>query len=146
MLAVLREGMNRVTDVGGTGARNSQLGLGAVRMAGKTGTAQTRNYGDGARRSNVWTQKDHNLFIAYAPIDEPRYAVSVIVQHGGMGGGTAGAPRAREVMKVALLKDPEIRRRIEQAGFAETEDAGAHASDALGTDAPLPSPGPEAAQ
>ncbi|WP_298126810.1 penicillin-binding protein 2 [Brevundimonas sp.] len=146
MLAVLREGMNRVTDVGGTGARNSQLGLGAVRMAGKTGTAQTRNYGDGARRSNVWTQKDHNLFIAYAPIDEPRYAVSVIVQHGGMGGGTAGAPRAREVMKVALLKDPEIRRRIEQAGFAETEDAGAHASEALGTDAPPPSPGPEAAQ
>ncbi len=146
MLAVLREGMNRVTDVGGTGARNSQLGLGAVRMAGKTGTAQTRNYGDGARRSNVWTQKDHNLFIAYAPIDEPRYAVSVIVQHGGLGGGTAGAPRAREVMKVALLKDPEIRRRIEQAGFAETEDAGAHASEALGTDAPAPSPGPEAAQ
>jgi penicillin-binding protein 2 len=140
MLAVLREGMNRVTDVGGTGARNSQLGLGAVRMAGKTGTAQTRNYGDGARRSNVWTQKDHNLFIAYAPIDEPRYAVSVIVQHGGMGGGTAGAPRAREVMKVALLKDPEIRRRIEQAGFAETEDAGAHDADALGAAAPSPSP------
>ncbi len=142
MLAVLREGMNRVTDVGGTGARNSQLGLGAVRMAGKTGTAQTRNYGDGARRSNVWTQKDHNLFIAYAPIDEPRYAVSVIVQHGGMGGGTAGAPRAREVMKVALLKDPEIRRRIEQAGFAETEDAGAHDADALGADAPSPSTSP----
>jgi penicillin-binding protein 2 len=45
LLAILREGMNRVTDVGGTGFRNSQLGLGAVRMAGKTGTAQTRNYG-----------------------------------------------------------------------------------------------------
>ena len=132
MLAVLREGMNRVTDVGGTGFRNSQLGLGAVRMAGKTGTAQTRNYGSGARRSNVWSQKDHNLFIAYAPIDNPRYAVSVIVQHGGMGGGTAGAPRAREVMRVALLKDPEIRQRIEQSGFAETEDPGSHEANALG--------------
>ncbi|HZV85752.1 MAG TPA: penicillin-binding transpeptidase domain-containing protein, partial [Brevundimonas sp.] len=138
MLAVLREGMNRVTDVGGTGFRNSQLGLGAVRMAGKTGTAQARNYGAGSRKGagRPWAQKDHNLFIAYAPIDNPRYAVSVIVQHGGMGGGTAGAPRAREVMKVALLKDPEIRARIEQSGFTETEDPGAHAANELGAAAP----------
>jgi penicillin-binding protein 2 len=62
--------------------------------------------------------------------------VSVIVQHGGMGGGTAGAPRAREVMKVALLKDPEIRSRIEQAGFTETEDPGAHEANELGAAAP----------
>jgi penicillin-binding protein 2 len=136
LLAILREGMNRVTDVGGTGFRNSQLGLGAVRMAGKTGTAQVRNYGSGSRKSNIWSQKDHNLFIAYAPIDNPRYAVSVIVQHGGMGGGTAGAPRAREVMRVALLKDPEIRERIEQSGFAETEDPGSHEANALGAAQP----------
>jgi penicillin-binding protein 2 len=138
MLAVLRDGMNRVTDVGGTGFRNSQLGLGAVRMAGKTGTAQARNYGAGSRKGagRPWAQKDHNLFIAYAPIDNPRYAVSVIVQHGGMGGGTAGAPRAREVMKVALLKDPEIRSRIEQSGFTETEDPGAHEANELGAAAP----------
>jgi penicillin-binding protein 2 len=133
LLAVLRDGMNRVTDVGGTGFRNSQLGLGAVRMAGKTGTAQSRDYGSGSRKGSgqPWSRKDHNLFIAYAPIDNPRYAVSVIVQHGGMGGGTAGAPRAREVMKVALLKDPEIRQRIEQSGFTETEDPGAHEATAL---------------
>ena len=121
-LQVLREGMEAVTAAGGTGFRNSQLGLGAVRMAGKTGTAQAQNYGAGSRKGagRPWAQKDHNLFIAYAPIDNPRYAVSVIVQHGGMGGGTAGAPRAREVMRVALLKDPEIRARIEQSGFVET--------------------------
>ncbi|GAA0625782.1 penicillin-binding protein 2 [Brevundimonas kwangchunensis] len=138
LLAILRDGMNRVTDVGGTGFRNSQLGLGAVRMAGKTGTAQARNYGSGSRKGagRPWAQKDHNLFIAYAPIDNPRYAVSVIVQHGGMGGGTAGAPRAREVMKVALLKDPEIRQRLEQDGFAETEDPGSHEAGALGAAEP----------
>lgn len=125
---VVQEGMEAVTDVGGTGFRNSQLGLGPVRMAGKTGTAQSRNYGSGSRKGagRPWAQKDHNLFIAYAPIDNPRYAVAVIIQHGGMGGGTAGAPRAREIMRVALLKDPEIRARIEQSGFAETEDPGAH--------------------
>ncbi|MNY52498.1 hypothetical protein D3C86_1881750 [compost metagenome] len=58
--------------------------------------------------------------------------MSVIVQHGGLGGGTAGAPRAREVMKVALLKDPEIRARIEQAGFEAPEDAGAREAEARG--------------
>jgi penicillin-binding protein 2 len=114
-IQVLQDGMNAVTDVGGTGFRNSQLGLGPIKMAGKTGTAQARNYGAGSRKGagKPWAQKDHNLFIAYAPIDAPRYAVAVIVQHGGMGGGTAGAPRAREIMKVALLKDPEMRARIE---------------------------------
>lgn len=138
---VVQEGMEAVTDVGGTGFRNSQLGLGPVRMAGKTGTAQSRNYGSGSRKGagRPWAQKDHNLFIAYAPIDNPRYAVAVIIQHGGMGGGTAGAPRAREIMRVALLKDPEIRARIEQSGFAETEDPGAHDVDEV-----VPAAAPEA--
>lgn len=138
MTAVLRDGMNMVTEAGGTGFRNSQLGLGAVRMAGKTGTAQSRNYGSGSRRGagRPWAEKDHNLFIAYAPIDNPRYAVSVIVQHGGLGGGTAGAPRAREVMKVALLKDPEIRERIERDGFVESDDPGSHEANDLGAARP----------
>jgi penicillin-binding protein 2 len=113
-LQMVREGMAMVTAVGGTGYRNSQMGLGPdVIMAGKTGTAQVRNYGSGTRKSTVWRLKDHGLFVAYAPIDNPRYAISVIVQH-GEGGGKAAAPKAREIMKVALLKDPEIRRRIEK--------------------------------
>lgn len=148
LVQVLRDGMDAVTDVGGTGFRNSQLGLGAVRMAGKTGTAQARNYGAGSRKGagRPWAEKDHNLFIAYAPIDNPKYAVAVIVQHGGMGGGTAGAPRAREIMRVALLKDPEIRARIEQSGFAETEDPGAHEVSELPGNiaAPPPEPAPAA--
>lgn len=148
LVKVLRDGMEAVTDVGGTGFRNSQLGLGPVRMAGKTGTAQARNYGAGSRKGagRPWQEKDHNLFIAFAPIDNPRYAVSVIVQHGGLGGGTAGAPRAREVMRVALLKDPEIRARIEQSGFAE---ATAYPGDAEGPSlaaqtaaSPTPAPAP----
>jgi penicillin-binding protein 2 len=50
---VVQEGMEAVTDVGGTGFRNSQLGLGPVRMAGKTGTAQSRNYGSGSRKGGA---------------------------------------------------------------------------------------------
>lgn len=111
-LDIVRGGMAAVAnDVGGTGYRASQLGLGPIKMAGKTGTAQVRNYGSGSRKSTVWRLKDHGLFVAFAPYDDPRYAISVIVQH-GEGGSKAAAPRAREIMKVALLKDPEIRQRI----------------------------------
>jgi penicillin-binding protein 2 len=86
-------------------------------MAGKTGTAQVRSYDKVKSRNSAsvqWKLKDHNLFVAFAPYDDPRYAVAVIVEHGGLGGATAGAPRAREVMRVALLKDPEVRARIER--------------------------------
>ncbi|WGM46998.1 Peptidoglycan D,D-transpeptidase MrdA [Brevundimonas sp. NIBR10] len=112
-IEIVRQGMIAVAnDRSGTAYRQSQLGLGDIQMAGKTGTAQSRDYGSGTRKSNVWAEKDHNLFIAFAPVDAPRYAVAVIIEHGGRGGGTAGAPRAREVMRTVLLKDPEMRERI----------------------------------
>jgi penicillin-binding protein 2 len=117
-LEYVRGGMIAVAnDVSGTAYRQSQLGLGDVLMAGKTGTAQVRSYDNVASRSSAsvqWKLKDHNLFVAFAPVDDPRYALSVIIEHGGLGGATAAAPRAREVMRVALLKDPEIRARIEK--------------------------------
>ena len=60
-----------------------------------------------------WALRDHAWFVAFAPYDDPRYALSVLVEHGGWG-ASAAAPRAREIMRVALLKDPEIRARIEK--------------------------------
>ncbi|KQY91510.1 penicillin-binding protein 2 [Caulobacter sp. Root1455] len=117
-LEIVRAGMAAVAnDPTGGAFKQSQLGLGDVKMAGKTGTAQVRQYAAGASRSNqgiAWKLKDHNLFIAFAPYDDPRYALSVIIEHGGQFGSSAAAPRAREVMRVALLKDPEIRARIER--------------------------------
>lgn len=115
-LDIVRAGMIAVAnDTSGTAYRQSQLGLGDIQMAGKTGTAQSRDYKPGqSRRSDVWALKDHNLFIAFAPVDAPRYAVAVIIEHGGRGGGTAGAPRAREVMRTVLLKDPEMVERIQR--------------------------------
>ncbi len=111
----IRAGMGAVTEAGGTAFRASQLGLGDILMAGKTGTAQVRNYDKGGPRGKggVWGLRDHGLFVAYAPVDAPRYAMAVIVQH-GMGGSTAAAPRAREIMRTTLLKDPELRARIEK--------------------------------
>jgi penicillin-binding protein 2 len=113
----VRAGMAAVTDQaqGGTAWRTSQLGLGDVTMAGKTGTAQVRNYDSGGSRGKggAWHLRDHGLFVAFAPTDAPRYALAVIVQH-GMGGSTAAAPRAREIMRTALLKDPEIVARVQK--------------------------------
>ncbi len=118
LLDYVRGGMIAVAnDTSGTAYRQSQLGLGDIQMAGKTGTAQVRVFKEGESRKSAgvrWALKDHNWFIAFAPVDAPRYAISVLIEHGGLGGATAAAPRAREVMRVALLKDPELRARIEK--------------------------------
>jgi penicillin-binding protein 2 len=114
-LRFVREAMKAVTTIG-TAAAVADLGLGDVKMAGKTGTAQGYNYngGHGVHGTHGdWKLRDHAWFVAYAPHDAPRYAMSVLVEHGGFG-GSAAAPRAREIMRVALLKDPEIRARIEK--------------------------------
>jgi penicillin-binding protein 2 len=144
-LAYVRAGMEAVAnDVSGTAYRQSQLGLGDIKMAGKTGTAQVRSYSGLASRSSAgvtWRLKDHNLFVAFAPVDDPRYAVSVIIEHGGLGGATAGAPRAREVMRVALLKDPELRSRIETP-LPLPEVPEAMVAEGAAPDAPTLTPAP----
>ncbi|MFM5924875.1 MAG: penicillin-binding protein 2 [Novosphingobium sp.] len=94
-LAVAHDGMFRVVNGSGT-ATASRLDLGGIQMAGKTGTAQVRalvsrgHFGD-------WKSRDHSLFICYAPADAPRYAMSVVVEHGTFG-ARAAAPIARDVM------------------------------------------------
>ena len=113
----VRSAMASVTEAGGTAAAVSDLGLGPIKMAGKTGTAQAVQYKAGSHgahgREGAWELRDHAWFIAFAPYDDPRYALSVLVEHGGFG-AEAAAPRAREIMRVALLKDPQIRARIEK--------------------------------
>jgi penicillin-binding protein 2 len=112
-LAFVRQAMADVV-TSGTAAASANLGLGPITMAGKTGTAQSHTYREGERTSRnlAWALKDHAWFVAFAPADDPRYAISVLVEHGGFG-AAAAAPRAREIMRVALLKDPEVRKRIE---------------------------------
>ena len=112
----VRAAMASVTEAGGTAAAVSDLGLGPIKMAGKTGTAQAVQYKAGSHgahgKEGAWELRDHAWFIAFAPVDEPRYAVSVLVEHGGFGSSSSG-PLARELLRVALLKDPEIRAKVE---------------------------------
>ncbi|HEU4652089.1 MAG TPA: penicillin-binding transpeptidase domain-containing protein, partial [Croceibacterium sp.] len=101
-LAVTRDGMFRVVNGSGTGV-GSRLQLEGIQMAGKTGTAQVRRL---TARGHVgaWKDRDHSLFVCYAPTDLPRYAMAVVVEHGTFG-ARAAAPIARDVM--TCLFDPD---------------------------------------
>jgi penicillin-binding protein 2 len=52
-----------------------------------------------------WVQRDHALFVCFAPFNDPRYAVSVIVEH-GIGGSKVAGPIARDIMRKALELNP----------------------------------------
>ena len=96
-LAIVREGMNMVVNAGGTGAR-SRLNLDGIQMAGKTGTAQVRGIKGAFRgQSGAWKHRDHGLFVCFAPVDQPRYAAAVVIEH-GLGGARAAAPVAKDVL------------------------------------------------
>lgn len=95
-LAVARSGMDRVVNGAGTAGR-SRLPLDGIRMAGKTGTAQVRGLASGGNgKGGTWKYRDHGLFICFAPVDNPRYAASVVIEH-GMGGSRAAAPVAKDI-------------------------------------------------
>ncbi len=108
----MKAGMFGVTsEAGGTALRSGDLGLGGPRLAGKTGTAQVRRISAAERASGILKGdslarrlRDHALFVAYAPHDDPKYAISVIVEH-GEGGSRAAAPVARDILAEALRLD-----------------------------------------
>ncbi len=104
----VRLGMHEVVNSEKGTAKSSRIVDPAMVMAGKTGTSQVRNITAAERASGVianedlpWDRRDHALFVAYAPYDAPRYAVAVVVEHGG-GGSTVAAPIARDVLLRAL--------------------------------------------
>lgn len=107
-LKLVKDAMVDVTLTGGTAAR---AGAGApYRFAGKTGTAQVVGMKQGEKydeKKVAERLRDHALFIAFAPADDPRIALAVLVENGGHGGSTA-APIARQVIDYHLLgKLPE---------------------------------------
>lgn len=112
-LDLVKRGMNSVSNVPGGTAYRSRIPEEGMHLAGKTGTAQVRRITRAERESRVltneeldWRQRDHALFVAFAPVHAPRYAISVVVEHGMSGSGTA-APIARDVMRKVLERHPE---------------------------------------
>lgn len=101
-LDAVREGLVAVTHPGGTAAR-AAAGAAYI-IAGKTGTAQVVGIKQGARydaASLARKHRDHALFIAYAPAENPTIAIAVMVENGEHGATTA-APIARAVMDFYL--------------------------------------------
>ncbi|MEX1036313.1 MAG: penicillin-binding protein 2 [Sneathiella sp.] len=111
-LKTVLSGMNKVVNGPRGSARAAKIHIEGWEMAGKTGTAQVRRISrkeriEGVRKSDEkpWEERDHALFVGYAPYDDPRYAVSVIIEHGGSGSGAA-APIARDLLQETLRLDP----------------------------------------
>ena len=107
-LRIARQGMDAVMNSARGTARRMRILPEEWRMGGKTGTSQVRNITAAERARGVisneqlpWNRRDHALFVCYAPYQAPRYAVSVVVEHGG-GGGTVAAPVARDILLFAL--------------------------------------------
>ncbi len=91
---------------GGTSYR-SRLTKKEFTFAGKTGSSQIKRFTEAQREAEVkqteidYLDRDHALFIAFAPYDKPSYAISVVVEHGGTG-SSAAAPIAKKVIKKVL--------------------------------------------
>ena len=108
-LDAMLTGMKAVT-AHGTAAR-SQIAQAGFEMGGKTGTSQVRRISASDRERGVkqeslpWRYRHHALFVGYAPLVSPRYACSVIVEH-GIGGSLAAAPIARDLLWETQKRDP----------------------------------------
>lgn len=121
---IVKQGMTDVTVPGGTAA---SIGAGSpYAIAAKTGTAQVI----GIKQNEKWDEskvaerlRDHALFIAYAPAEDPKIAVAVIVENGSHGGSAAG-PVARKVMDYYLLgkTPPKEKAETPEADAAAVED------------------------
>jgi penicillin-binding protein 2 len=79
-------------------------------FAGKTGSSQIKRFTEAQREAEVkqtdlnYKDRDHALFVAFAPYKNPKYAISVVIEHGGSGGSTA-APIAKKIIKKVLERD-----------------------------------------
>ena len=102
-LTLIQKALVDVTRPGGTAARAGANS--AYPIAGKTGTAQVVAFKQNEKSADSQVderQRDHALFIAYAPADNPQIVLAVLVENGGHGAATA-APLARQVLDFYLL-------------------------------------------
>jgi penicillin-binding protein 2 len=132
-LHLVREGMWAVVNEPGGTAPDARLPDPHVQLAGKTGSAQVRAVSRALREEGnfdssklPWKYRPHALFVAFAPYDAPRYALSVVIEHGNAG-AQAAAPVARKIMIDALTRDPARHNHPPAAEVAE--------------EMPLPKPG-----
>ncbi|MEM1400735.1 MAG: penicillin-binding protein 2, partial [Pseudomonadota bacterium] len=101
------KGMVSVVEGNRGTARASRIDLDGMAMGGKTGTSQVKRITMAERLAGIvkqedrpWKDRHHALFVGFAPLDAPRYAAAVVVEHGGSGSKSA-APLARDILIAA---------------------------------------------
>ena len=93
-------------EVGGTSYRSRHTNK-KFMFAGKTGSSQIKRFTEAQRKAEVkqnditYKERDHAWFVAFAPVKNPKYAISVLVEHGGSG-SSAAAPVAKKVIKKVI--------------------------------------------
>jgi len=112
-MSLIKEGMCSVVNRPGGTALMSAFDYKGKKMCGKTGTTQVKRITMKERQTGIvrqedtpWKYRNHALFVGYAPHDNPKYAVAVLVEHGG-GGSSVAAPIASKLLKEALILDEE---------------------------------------
>lgn len=114
-IALVHRGMDEVVNAQGGTAARSKFDYKGQKMAGKTASTQVRRITMKEREAGIksqdslpWEYRDHAMFVAFAPVDNPRYAVAVVVEHGG-GGAKAAAPIASKMLYETLkLEDEDL--------------------------------------
>ena len=116
-LEFLKECLNASTNEQSGTSYRSRL-TGKYKFAGKTGTSQVRRISEQEREEGIiknedleWSKRDHGIFIGYGPIDNPKFSISVLIEHGGSGSGAA-APIAKHVMEF-IFKNKINSKRVE---------------------------------
>jgi penicillin-binding protein 2 len=118
-IAAVLDGMNAVCNEQGGTAYAARITDPIYAMGGKSGTSQVRRITQWERDHGLlkedqipWKDRDHALFVAFAPVGAPRYVCAVVVEHGGVegGGGSAvAAPIVRDVLLEVQKRDPARR-------------------------------------
>ena len=106
-LAVVQEGLFEVVNASTGTAYAARIVDKGLEMAGKTGSAQVRHISEAEHEEGVtknealpWKERDHAMFVGYAPVASPRYAIAVVVEHGGSGAHAA----ARDILKECQIR------------------------------------------
>ncbi len=110
-IEIVKQGMFEVVNRPDGTARRAAFNFNGAMLGGKTGTTQVRRISMKERLNGIindnnlpWRLRNHAWFMGFAPVDSPRYAVAVIVEHGSSGAGVA-SPIASRILKKALELD-----------------------------------------
>ena len=115
-LEIVKQSLFEATNMAGGTSYGSRV-VGDLKMGGKTGTSQVRAISAKEREVGIiknkdlpWEKRDHGLFIGYGPTENPLYALSIIIEHGGSG-SRAAAPLAKKIFEYIFKNKMSINRK-----------------------------------